>query len=83
MGSFSICTGFCVMMVSMAFSGHISVMVLAGVESGVVMIQASGDIWVGKFTSDDFHICNEHYKVISPVLLAYRAETQDGGFDKG
>ena len=70
-------------MVSMAFSGHISVMVLAGVESGVMRIQTSGDIWVGKFTSDAFHICNEHCEVISAVLLAYRAVTQDGGFAKG
>ena len=70
-------------MVSMLFSGHISIMVLAGEESGVVMIQASGDIWVGKLTSDAFHICNEHCEVISAVLLAYRAATQDGGFDKG
>ena len=58
-------------------------MVLAGVESVVVMIQASGDIWVGKFTSDALQICNEHCEVISAVLLAYRAVTQDGGFDKG
>ena len=58
-------------------------MVLAGAVSGVVMIQASGDIWVGKFTSDAFCICNEHCEVISAVLLAYRAATQDGGFDKG
>ena len=70
-------------MVSMAFSGHISIMVLAGTESAVMRIQTSGDIWVGKFTSDAFHICNEHCEVISAVLLAYRAVTQDGGFAKG
>ena len=70
-------------MVSVAFSGHISMMVLAGVESGVVRIQTSGDIWVGKFTSDVFLICNGHCEVISAVLLAYRAATQDGGFAKG
>ena len=40
------------MMVSMAFPGHISMIVLAGVESEVVRIQTSGDIWVGKFISD-------------------------------
>ena len=71
------------MMVSMAFSGHISIMVFAGAASGVVRIQTSGDIWVGKFTSDAFHICNEHCEVISAVLLAYRAVIQDGGFAKG
>ena len=58
-------------------------MVLAGVEAGVVMIQTSGDIWVGKFISDAFHICNEHCEVMSAVLLAYRVVAQDGGFDKG
>ena len=77
------CTGFCIMMVSMAFSGHISIMVFAGAASGVVRIQTSGDIWVGKFTSDAFCICNEHCEVISTVLLTYRAAIQDGGFAKG
>ena len=70
------------MMVSMAFSGHISIMVLAGAESGVLSIQTSGAIWVGKFISDAFCICNEHCEVISAVLLAYRAAIQDGGFAK-
>ena len=50
-------------MVSVAFSGHISTMVLAGVENGVMRIQTSGDIWVGKFTSNVFLICNEHCEV--------------------
>ena len=67
-------------MVSVAFSGHISMMVLSGTESGVVRIQTSGDICVGKFTSDVFLICNEHCEVISAVLLAQRAATHDGGF---
>ena len=71
------------MMISMAFSGHISIMVLAGVESGVARIQTSGDIWVGKFTFDVFHICNVHCEAVSAVLLAYRPVTQDGGFAKG
>ena len=59
------------MMVYRAFSGHISIMVLAGVEGGAVRIQTSGDIWVGKFTFDVFHICNEHCEVISAVIFAY------------
>ena len=71
------------MMVSMAFVGHINVMVSAGAAGGAVRIQTSGDIWVGKFTSDVFHICNEHCEVISTVLLAYGAVIQDGGFAKG
>ena len=71
-------------MISVAFSGHISMMVLVGVDSGVMRIQTSGDIWVGKFTSDVvFLICNEHCEVISAVLLSYREVAQDGGFAKG
>ena len=77
------CTGFCIMIVSMAFSGHINVMVFAGAASGVVRIQTSGATWVGRFIPDAFHICNEHLEVISTVLLAYRAAIQDGGFAKG
>ena len=77
------CTGFCIVMVSMAFLGHINVMVFAGAASGVVRIQTSGAIWVVKFISDAFHICNEHFEVISTVLFAYRAVVQDGGFAKG
>ena len=68
------------MMVSMAFSGHINVMVFAGAASGVVRIQTSGAIWVGKFVSDAFHICIEHFEVISTVLFVCRAAIQDGGF---
>ena len=77
------CTGFCIMMVSMAFSGHINVMVFAEAASGVVKIQTSGAILVGKFIPEAFHICNEHFEVISTVLFAYRAAIQDGGFAKG
>ena len=71
------------MMVSMAFSGHISVIVFAGAASGVVRIQTSGVIWVGKFVFDAFHICSEHFEVISTVLFAYKAAIQDGGFANG
>ena len=77
------CIGFCIMMVSMAFSGHINVMVFAAAASGVVRIQTSGAIWVGKFTPDAFCICNKHFEVISTVLFIYRAVIQDGGFAKG
>ena len=70
-------------MVSMAFSGHISIMVLAGADGRVMRIQTSGNIWVGKFTLDVFHICNEHCEVKSSALLAYRTGTQDGRFAKG
>ena len=77
------CTGFCIMMVSMAFTGHINVMVFTRAASGVVRIQTSGAIWVGKFVSDAFCICSEHFEVISTVLFAYRAAIQDGGFANG
>ena len=63
------CTGFCIMMVTMAFSGHINVMVFAGAASGYVRIQTSGAIWVDKFVSDAFHICSEHFEVIDHLLL--------------
>ena len=77
------CTGFCIMMVSMAFSGHMNVMVFAGAASGAVRIQTSGVIWVGKFVSDAVCICSEHFEVISTVLFAYRTAIQDGGFANG
>ena len=79
-GSFCMGTVFCIMMVSMAFSGHINVMVFAGAASGVVRIQTSGAIWVGKFVFDAFCICSEQFEVISAMLFAYQAATQDGGF---
>ena len=66
-----------------AFPGHINVMVLAGVESGVVRIQTSGDIWVGRLTSEVFHICNEHHEAIPVGFFAYRAETHGDGFAHG
>ena len=72
-GSFGMCTGFCIIMVSMAFSGHIDVMVFAGAASGVVRIQTSGAIWVGKFVSDAFCICSGHFDIISTVPFVYEA----------
>ena len=82
-GSFSMCTGFCIMMVPMAFAGHINVMMFTGAASGVVRIQTSGAIWVGKLVIDAFHICSEHFEMISTVLFAYKAAIQDGGFANG
>ena len=70
-------------MVSVVFSGHINMMVLAGAESGVMRIQTAGNIGVGRFASKVFLICNEHCEVISAGLLAHRAETHDGGFASG
>ena len=82
-GSFSMCTGFCSTMVSIAFSGHINVMVFAGAVGGVVRVQTPGAIWVGKLVSDAFCICSEHFEVMSAVLFAYKAIIQDGGFPNG
>ena len=70
-------------MVSMAFSGHINVMVFTGAASGVVRIQTSGAIWVGKFVFDAFRICSKHFEIISTVLFAYKAAIQNGGFANG
>ena len=67
----------------MAFSGHINVMVFAGAAIGVVRIQTSGAIWVGRLITDVLHICNEHFEVISAVLFVYKAAIQDGGFANG
>ena len=82
-GILIMCTSFLMVMISVAISGHINVIVLTGVESGVVMIQTSGDIYVGRFTSEVFLICNKHCEVIPAGFLAYRAETHNGGFAKG
>ena len=76
-------TGFLIVMNDVAFPGHINVMVLAGVKSGVVRIQTSGDICVGRFTSEIFLICNKHCVVIPARFFAYRAEIHDGGFVNG
>ena len=46
-GILKMCTVFLIVMDSVAFLEHINIMVLAGVESGVVRIQTSGDICVG------------------------------------
>ena len=51
-GSFSMCIGFCIGMVSMPFSGHINVMVFTGAAISVVRIQTFGAIWVGKLVID-------------------------------
>ena len=82
-GSLSICIGFCKTIVSIAFSGQINVIVLAGAAGGVVRIQTSGAIWAGKLVSNAFSICREHFKVISVVLFAYKAAMHDGGLESG
>ena len=77
------CNGFCIEMVSMGFSGHINVMVFAGAVTGVVRIQISGAIWVGRVVAEALHIYNEHFEAISTLLFTYKAAIQDGGFANG
>ena len=82
-GILKISTGFLIGINAVTFPGHINIMVLAGVESGVVRIQTCGDICVDGFTSEVFLICNKHHEVIPAMLFAYRAEIHDGGFANG
>ena len=77
------CNGFCIEMVAMGFSGHINVMVFAGAVTGVVRIQTSGAIWVGRVVAEALHICNKYFEAISTVLFTYKAAIQDGGFANG
>ena len=67
----------------MVFTGYINVMVFAGAVTGVVRIQTSGASWVGGLVAEALHICNDHFEVISTVLFAYKAATQNGGFANG
>ena len=67
----------------MVFSGHINVMVFVGAVTGVVRIQTSGTIWVGRLVAEALHICSEHFEDMSTVLFAYKAAIQDGGFANG
>ena len=58
-------------------------MVFTEAAIGVVRIQTSGAIWVGRLVTDALHICNEHFEVISIVHFAYEGDIQDGGFANG
>ena len=82
-GSFSMCIGFWIGIVSMGFSGHINVMVFVGVVASVVSIQTSGAIWVGKLVVEALCICKEHLEAISTLLFAYSAAMQVGGLANG
>ena len=57
--------------------------VFVGAVTGVVRIQASGAIWLGRLVAEALHICNEHFEVISTLFFAYKAAIQDGGFANG
>ena len=70
-------------MASIGFSRHINVMVFVGAVTGVVSIQTSGAIWVGRLVVATLHICKEYLEAISTLLFAYRAAMQDGGLASG
>ena len=77
------CTGFWIGMDSMGLFRHINVIVFIGAVTGVVSIQTSGAIWVGKLVVVILHICKEHLEAIPVMLLVYRAAMQDGGLASG
>ena len=79
MGSFSMCIGCQISIVSMGFSGHINVTVLIGAVAGVVSIQTSGVIWAGRLVVVVLHICKEHLEDMPVLLFAYRAAMHVGG----
>ena len=79
MGSFSMCIGCQIGIVSMGFSGYIKVMELTGAVASVVSIQTSGAIWVGRLVVVVLCICKEHLETIPVLLFAYRTAMQVGG----
>ena len=79
MGSFSMCIGCQIGIVSMDFLGHIKVMVVTGAVAGVISIQMSSVIWVGRLVVGVLCICKEHLEAMSVVLFAYGAAMHVGG----
>ena len=73
------CIGCQIGIVSMGFLGHIKVMVVTGAVAGVVSIQTSGAIWVGRLVVVVLHICKEHLEAMPVLLFAYRAAMHVGG----
>ena len=58
-------------------------MVFVGVVTGIVSIQTSGAIWVGRLVVEALHVYKEHLEAISALLLVYRAAMQGGGLASG
>ena len=58
-------------------------MVPVGAEVGVVSIQTSGVICVGRGVVEALCSCREHLDSMLAVLLAYRVVMHVGGFAKG
>ena len=73
MGSFRMRIGCQIGIVSMGFSGHIRVTVLIEAVAGVVGIQTSGVIWVGRLVVVVLHNCKEHLEAMPVLLFVYRA----------
>ena len=67
----------------MGFSGHIKVTVLIRAVAGVVRIQTSGVIWVGRLVVVVLHSCKEHLEAMPVLLLVYRAAMHVGGLASG
>ena len=77
------CIGCQIGIVSMGFSGHIKVTVLIGAVAGVVSIQTSGVIWVGRLVVIVLHNCKEHLEAMPVLPLVYRAAMHVGGLASG
>ena len=83
MGSFSMCIGCQMAIVSMGLSGHIRVTMLTGAVTGVVSIQTSGVIYVGRTVVVVLCNCKEHLDAMPALLLAYKAAMHVGGLASG
>ena len=77
------CSGCQIAIISTGFSVHIRVMVVTGAIVGVVSIQASGVIGVGRVVVVVLHNCKEHLDVMLGLLLVYRAAIHVGGLARG
>ena len=67
----------------MGLSGHIRVIVLTGAATGVISIQSSGVIWVGRAVVVVLPNCKEHLDAMLALLLAYRVAMHVGGLARG
>ena len=68
---------------AVAFPEQIGVIMLGGVESGMVRIQTFGAICDGMLTSEVFLTCNKHHAEMLARFLVYKAEVHVGGFTNG
>ena len=82
-GSFSMCIGCWMAIISMGFSWYIRVIVLTWTVTGVVSIQTSGVIWVGRTVVVILHNYKEHLDAMPALLLVYMAVMHVGGLASG